>query len=84
MKLVPKEIEAILPPLYPQEHVPDPVAVTKFFDPVADSLSTFWKASASRMATCCSRGRASALAMMRRDFSQLPARCPFPRSKPTQ
>jgi hypothetical protein len=33
MKLVPKEIEATLPPLYSQENVPDPVAVVKFFDP---------------------------------------------------
>jgi hypothetical protein len=33
MKLVPKEIEAILPPLYSQENVVDPVAVIKLFDP---------------------------------------------------
>jgi hypothetical protein len=33
MELVPKEIEAILPPLYSQENVADPVAVLKFFDP---------------------------------------------------
>jgi hypothetical protein len=33
MELIPKEIEAILPPLYSQENVPDPVAVIKFFDP---------------------------------------------------
>jgi Protein of unknown function (DUF2958) len=33
MELVPKEIESILPPLYSQERVADPVAVVKFFDP---------------------------------------------------
>jgi hypothetical protein len=33
MELVPKDIEATLPPLYSQENVPDPVAVIKFFDP---------------------------------------------------
>jgi hypothetical protein len=33
MNLIPKEIEAILPKLYSQENVPDPVAVLKFFDP---------------------------------------------------
>ncbi len=33
MELIPKEIEATLPPLYSQENVPDPVAVVKFFDP---------------------------------------------------
>jgi hypothetical protein len=33
MELVPKDIESILPPLYSQENVPDPVAVIKFFDP---------------------------------------------------
>jgi hypothetical protein len=30
---LPKEIEAILPPLYSQENVSDPVAAVKFFDP---------------------------------------------------
>jgi hypothetical protein len=33
MELVPEEIEAILPPLYSQENVADPIAVVKFFDP---------------------------------------------------
>lgn len=33
MKLGPKEIEAILPPLYSQGYVPDPIAVIKLFDP---------------------------------------------------
>jgi hypothetical protein len=33
MKLIPREIEAILPPLYSQENVADPIAVVKFFDP---------------------------------------------------
>ena len=33
MELVPKEIEATLPPLYSQENVSDPVAVVKLFDP---------------------------------------------------
>ncbi len=33
MKLVPKEIEATLPPLYSQENVADPVAVIKLFHP---------------------------------------------------
>ncbi len=33
MKLIPKEIEATLPPLYSQENVPDPVTVVKLFDP---------------------------------------------------
>jgi hypothetical protein len=33
MKLITKEIEAILPPLYSQENVPNPVAVVKCFDP---------------------------------------------------
>ena len=33
MELVPKEIESILPPLYSQENVSDPVAVIKIFDP---------------------------------------------------
>ncbi len=33
MELVPKEIDAILPRLYSQENVPDPVTVLKFFDP---------------------------------------------------
>jgi len=33
MKLITKEIEATLPPLYSQENVSDPVAVFKIFDP---------------------------------------------------
>jgi hypothetical protein len=33
MELIPKEVEALLPSLYSQENVPDPVAVVKFFDP---------------------------------------------------
>ena len=33
MELVPKEIDATLPPLYSQENVPNPVAVLKLFDP---------------------------------------------------
>lgn len=33
MRLVPKDIEATLPPLYSQENVIDPVAVVKVFDP---------------------------------------------------
>jgi hypothetical protein len=33
MKLITKEIEAKLPPLYSQENNADPVAVVKFFDP---------------------------------------------------
>jgi len=33
MKLVTKEIESKLPPLYSQENNPDPIAVIKFFDP---------------------------------------------------
>lgn len=33
MKLITKEIEAKLPPLYSQENTPDPVAVVKLFDP---------------------------------------------------
>jgi hypothetical protein len=33
MKLIPKEIESTLPPLYSQENVSDPVAIVKFFDP---------------------------------------------------
>jgi len=33
MKLIPKEIEATLPPLYSQENVADPVAVIKLFHP---------------------------------------------------
>ena len=33
MKLITKEIEATLPPLYSQENVSDPVAVLKIFDP---------------------------------------------------
>jgi hypothetical protein len=33
MELITKEIEAILPSLYSQETISDPVAVIKFFDP---------------------------------------------------
>jgi hypothetical protein len=33
MKLITKEIEATLPPLYSQDNVSDPVAVIKLFDP---------------------------------------------------
>ena len=33
MNLITKEIEALLPPLYSQENVSDPVAVLKIFDP---------------------------------------------------
>ena len=33
MKLITKEIEMTLPPLYSQENVSDPVAVIKIFDP---------------------------------------------------
>jgi hypothetical protein len=38
MELIPKDIEATLPPLYSQENVPDPVAVVKFFDGVLVSV----------------------------------------------
>jgi hypothetical protein len=54
MELIPKEIEAILPSLYSQENVPDPVAVIKLFDPVAATPCTFWKVAASLMAICSS------------------------------
>ncbi len=33
MELIPKDIEATIPALYSQEHVLDPVAVVKLFDP---------------------------------------------------
>ena len=46
MRLIPKEIEAILPALYSQEHVHDPVAVVKFFDPY--ERFTFYVSKARR------------------------------------
>ncbi len=33
MELIPKELEAVLPPLYAQEPVDDPIAFIKLFDP---------------------------------------------------
>jgi len=46
MKLIPKEIEAILPPLYSQENVSDPVALVKLFDPCG--RCTFYVVEAAR------------------------------------
>jgi hypothetical protein len=33
MELVPKDIEALLPPLFSQDGVPDPIVFAKLFDP---------------------------------------------------
>jgi hypothetical protein len=33
MKMLTKADEKAIPPLYPQEHTPDPLAVVTFFDP---------------------------------------------------
>jgi hypothetical protein len=46
MKLVPKDIEATLPPLYSQENVSDPVAVITVFDPLG--RCTFYILEGSR------------------------------------
>ncbi len=46
MELIPKELEAILPPLYAQESVDDPIAFIKLFDPC--SRYTFFVLEAQR------------------------------------
>lgn len=37
MKLLTKEVEALLPKLYSQEHVKDPIVHVKFFDPAGSA-----------------------------------------------
>jgi hypothetical protein len=56
MELVPKDIEATLPPLYSQDNVSDPVAVIKSSIRWADAPSTFWKVAASLTVTFFSSG----------------------------
>ena len=46
MELIPKEIETILPPLYSQENVADPVAIVKLFHPCGGC--TFYVLEAGR------------------------------------
>ena len=35
MELLPEEVRKLLPPLYSQEHEPDPLVVVKFFHPLS-------------------------------------------------
>jgi Protein of unknown function (DUF2958) len=36
MELLPEEVRNLLPPLYSQEHEPDPLVVCKFFHPLSN------------------------------------------------